>query len=208
MSTLSPRGGVRCGYLDFLRDGGVSGCAGCQNRPHGLSPFGCRQLSPFGVAFSVLTFLLLSASQLLLALHRDGASGAGTVWAISTAATGVWMLFREKHFARPLCTLLSLNYWCSIVWITVALSTAVGATLVVAAAATRNSVLLFMNPEGASSLKSSWLSHAFGRRVSNTHSVAQEKVLQTGTIRCRNPRNKVSLPTKYEVLIQCSGPAL
>eukprot|EP00037_Helgoeca_nana_P008164 m.72865 g.72865 ORF g.72865 m.72865 type:complete len:546 (-) comp18760_c0_seq1:1051-2688(-) len=68
---------------------------------------------------------------------------AWTMWACVTAVTGVWMLAADRHFWRPVCAALSLNYWCAAAWIGCTVSPEVGAALAVVAIGVRGSALLF-----------------------------------------------------------------
>lgn len=66
-----------------------------------------------------------------------------STWAWASAVAGVTLLVTDTHFWWPVCTALSLNYWCAASWIASAESLEAGMALMVAAVGLRGSVLLF-----------------------------------------------------------------
>eukprot|EP00037_Helgoeca_nana_P023336 m.241845 g.241845 ORF g.241845 m.241845 type:complete len:695 (+) comp26318_c0_seq7:64-2148(+) len=82
-----------------------------------------------------------------------------TVWAWGTGIIGVGLLVTERHFWRPVCLALSVNFWCAIVWIACAgyMKLAVGVSI--AAALHRGSVLLFPIPKSALFVRKETISH-------------------------------------------------
>jgi hypothetical protein len=70
-------------------------------------------------------------------------------WAWASALGGVGLLMTNTHFWWPVCTALSLNYWCAAAWIAWAVSWDVGVALAVVAFGMRGSVLLFGDKDPA-----------------------------------------------------------
>jgi hypothetical protein len=66
-----------------------------------------------------------------------------TVLATATALFSVFLLATDQHFPVPICVMLSLAYWSSVLWIAWGVSLVVGVTLVMAGVVCRNTVLLF-----------------------------------------------------------------
>eukprot|EP00038_Savillea_parva_P004881 m.144555 g.144555 ORF g.144555 m.144555 type:complete len:568 (+) comp11602_c0_seq4:892-2595(+) len=66
-----------------------------------------------------------------------------TVLATATALFSVFLLATDQHFPVPICVMLSLGYWRSVLWIAWGVSLVVGVTLVMAGVVCRNTVLLF-----------------------------------------------------------------
>eukprot|EP00041_Stephanoeca_diplocostata_P004772 m.49979 g.49979 ORF g.49979 m.49979 type:complete len:2135 (+) comp15354_c0_seq1:105-6509(+) len=70
-------------------------------------------------------------------------SAAWAVWAWVSAVTGVWMLATDRHFWKPMCAALSINFWGAVGWIGYMVSFEVGVTLAALAIVLRGSTLLF-----------------------------------------------------------------
>lgn len=70
------------------------------------------------------------------------------VWAYVSVIISMYLLAAEQHFWRPVCAVLSLNFWCVAAWLSCAVSPAIGAVLVATAVASRRSMLLFPAPSG------------------------------------------------------------
>ena len=64
-------------------------------------------------------------------------------WACGSVAVGLYWLAADRHFWRPVCAALSLNFWFATAWITWTVSPKIGAALALAALAFRDSGLLF-----------------------------------------------------------------
>jgi hypothetical protein len=63
-----------------------------------------------------------------------------TVLAIAMAFFGVFLMTADQHFPVPICAILTLVYWASVLWI---VSPIVGGTLIVLAGSWHGSLLLF-----------------------------------------------------------------
>lgn len=74
------------------------------------------------------------------------------VWTCMSAIVGVYLLVAGRHFSPLMCIALSLNFWCSTVWVTWAISSEIGLAVALMAVIERRSLLLF--PKGGQSFSS------------------------------------------------------
>jgi hypothetical protein len=72
---------------------------------------------------------------------------ACAMWACVSAIVGLHWLATDRHFGRPVCAALSLNYWCAAAWIAWAVSPELGVALATMAMGLRGSMLLFPNSD-------------------------------------------------------------
>eukprot|EP00037_Helgoeca_nana_P032868 m.415724 g.415724 ORF g.415724 m.415724 type:complete len:539 (-) comp29723_c0_seq1:129-1745(-) len=72
-----------------------------------------------------------------------GISAVLRIWGCVTVITGVTMLVAGLHFWWPVCVVLSLNFWCTVAWVSWSVSAHIGIALTTVAISMRGSVALF-----------------------------------------------------------------
>jgi hypothetical protein len=142
-----------------LTNGAVAGCGGAPG-PSVWQWHGGRMQVATDVGDGVV---LEGAEPIITLQHEMGAltviesesswDAAYFVWACGSVIISMYLLAAEQHFWRPVCAVLSLNFWCVAAWLSCAVSPAIGAVLVATAVASRRSMLLFPAPSGELSVR-------------------------------------------------------